>query len=102
MWEVLQNGAGARVMPFWAPYCAASLQILLSLGKTGNEGGGKETTALGILRDVIHMGYIYVYIICIHICIHIYISTWGYYQIPELSCGYRMKGGDRSKDAEMM
>jgi hypothetical protein len=28
---------------------------------------------MGILCDVIHMGYIY-------------ISTWGYYQIPELSC----------------
>ena len=29
VWEVLQNGAGTRVMPSWAPYCAASLQILL-------------------------------------------------------------------------
>eukprot|EP00434_Breviolum_minutum_P034541 symbB.v1.2.030577.t1/scaffold3461.1/size67752/2 len=29
VWEVLQNGPGTRVMPSWAPYCAASLQILL-------------------------------------------------------------------------
>ena len=27
-----------------------------------NEGGGKETTGMGILCDVIHMGYIYIYI----------------------------------------
>lgn len=31
VWEVLQNGPGTRVMPSWAPYCAASLQILLRL-----------------------------------------------------------------------
>ena len=32
VWEVLQNGPeNTRVMPSWAPYCAASLQILLRL-----------------------------------------------------------------------
>ena len=47
VWEVLQNGAGARVMPFWAPYCAASLQILLSLGKTGMKAGVKKQQVWG-------------------------------------------------------
>lgn len=28
--------------------------------ENGNEGGGKETTGMGILCDVIHMGYIYI------------------------------------------
>ncbi|CAK9109201.1 Uncharacterized protein SCF082_LOCUS50752 [Durusdinium trenchii] len=62
VWHVLREGPGTLVMPFWAPYCAASLQVLLfgvnatfvathwkKLLKRYSSGKG---TVTGLLEDV--------------------------------------------------